>query len=289
MGMRHMQGKWWLALLLLSLSATGAPARADTSASTAPPEARDVEDTLWNGGLRTTIFGDREVVESDDVVALEVPERAENAAIVPITIHAQVPQSAERSIRTIWLLVDKNPGPLAGTFHFTPQNGRADLDLRIRINEYTPVRAIAETSDGRLTMSRRYVKASGGCSAPASGDLDAALARMGQMKIRTSGLTPGEPSSVHLLVSHPNLNGLQMDQLTGLYTPAKFVKEVRVSFEGDEIFAAETSFAISENPSFEFRFVPQHEGELTAEVVDTDGTRWSHTQRLELAASSSQR
>jgi sulfur-oxidizing protein SoxY len=286
--MTHMQGKWWLLLLLLSFSATGRHAFADTAASTAAPEARDVEDALWNDGLRTTIFGDREIVESDDVVALEVPARAESAAIVPVTIHSQFAQSAERSIRTIWLVVDKNPGPLAGTFHFTPRNGRADLGLRIRINEYTPVRAIAETSDGRLTMSRRYVKASGGCSAPASGDLDAALARMGRMKIRTTG-GPGEPAGVHLLVSHPNLNGLQMDQLTGLYTPAKFVKRVRVSFDGEEIFAAETSFAISENPSFEFLFVPQHEGELTADVVDTDGTRWSHTQRLELAASGSPR
>ena len=289
MGMTLMQGKsspWLVVALCL---AAGGYASAETGTAPAAQDTRDAQDALWNSGLRSTIFSGREIVESDDVVALEAPERAENAAIVPITIRAQFPQSAERSIRTVWLVVDKNPGPLAGTFHFTPQNGRADLDLRIRINEYTPVRAIAETSDGRLTMSRRYVKASGGCSAPASGDLEAALARMGQMKIRTTGLTPGEPASIHLLVSHPNLNGLQMDQLTGLYTAAKFVKEVRVSFEGHEIFAAETSFAISENPSFEFRFVPEHDGELTAEVVDTDGTRWSHTQRLELAARSSQR
>jgi sulfur-oxidizing protein SoxY len=289
MGMTTMQGKSRLWLVVALWLAAGAHARAETSTALSAQDARDGQDVLWNSGLRSTIFSGREIVESDDVVTLEVPERAENAAIVPITIRAQFPQSAERSIRTVWLVIDKNPGPLAGTFHFTPQNGRADLDLRIRINEYTPVRAIAETSDGRLTMSRRYVKASGGCSAPASGDLGAALARMGQMKIRTTELASGEPASVHLLVSHPNLNGLQMDQLTGLYTPAKFVKEVRVSFEGDEIFAAETSFAISENPSFEFRFVPEHEGELTAEVVDTDGTRWSHTQHLELAARSSQR
>jgi sulfur-oxidizing protein SoxY len=273
---------------LLSLPATGAGEDVQAAPVVAAQETRALEDALWNAGLRTTIFGDREIAESDDVVVLDAPARADNAAIVPIAIRAQFPQGAERNIRTVWLVVDKNPGPLAGTFHFTPQNGRADLDLRIRINEYTPVRAIAETDDGRLTMSRRYVKASGGCSAPASGDLDAALARIGRMKIRTSGFAPGEPTFVHLLVSHPNLNGLQMDQLTGLYTPAKFVKEVRVSFEGDEIFAAETSFAISENPSFEFRFVPEHEGELQAEVVDTDDRHFLHTQRLELAATGSQ-
>jgi sulfur-oxidizing protein SoxY len=284
-----MRGNRWLGLVAaLSLPATGG-GEIQSAPVAAAQEARELEDALWNAGLRTTLFGGREIVESDDVIVLEAPARADNAAIVPIAIRAQFPQSVERNIRTLWLVVDKNPGPLAGTFHFTPQNGRADLDLRIRINEYTPVRAIAETDDGRLTMSRRYVKASGGCSAPASGDLDAALARMGRMKIRTSDITPGHPASVQLLVSHPNLNGLQMDQLTGLYTAAKFVKEVRVSFEGDEIFAAETSFAMSENPSFEFVFGPKREGELRAEVVDTDGSHFLHTQRIELAATSSQR
>ena len=203
---------------------------------------------------------------------------------MPISIRSRLSPDDARHIRTIWLVIDKNPGPLAGTFHFTPRNGRADLDLRLRINEYTPVRAIAETSDGRLHMSRRFVKASGGCSAPASGDLDAAIARLGRMKFRTKeGLTPGQPTPVQLLVSHPNLNGLQMDQVTGLYTPARFVKEVRVSYEGDEIFSAETSFALSENPSFEFYFVPGEEGELTAEVVDTDEQRFVASQRLNVA------
>jgi sulfur-oxidizing protein SoxY len=247
-----------------------------------PAPARD---ELWLGGLKALYFGDRPIRESDEVIALDAPERAENAALVPISLRAGLPQDAQRHIRTIWLIVDKNPGPLAGTFHFTPRNGRADLELRLRINEYTPVRAIAETSDGELHMSRRFVKASGGCSAPASGDLDAAIARIGQMKIRTRlGLPPGQPAPVQLLVSHPNLNGLQMDQVTGLYTPARFVKTVRVSFEGSEIFAAETSFALSENPSFEFWFVPDRDGELSVEVVDTDDARFVHSQRLALAA-----
>jgi sulfur-oxidizing protein SoxY len=271
---------------ILLLAALPVVTRADPDARMSDQQ-RVAEDALWTNGLRATYFHEQPIVESDEVIAVDAPDRAENAALVPIGIHAQFEQSAARSIRTIWLVVDKNPGPLVGTFHFTPRNGRADLDLRIRINEYTPVRAIAETSDGRLYMSRRFVKASGGCSAPASGDLDAAIARIGQMKIRTSaGAAPGEPTRVHLLVSHPNLNGLQMDQLTGLYTPARFVKEVHVSFDGDDIFTAETSFAISENPSFEFYFLPARDGEITAEVVDTNDQHFLSTQKLELAAES---
>jgi sulfur-oxidizing protein SoxY len=243
------------------------------------------QDALWIGGMKATLFGDRPIVESDDVVVLDAPVRADNAALVPLSIRAVHPQEGARSIRTIWLVIDKNPGPLAGTFHFTPRNGRADLDLRVRIDQYTPVRAIAETDDGALHMSRRYVKASGGCSAPASGDLDAALARLGKILIRTpDGLAPGELARVHVLVSHPNLNGLQMDQLTGLYTPARFVKEVRVRVDGTEIFSAETSFAMSENPSFGFWFVPAGPGEITAEFVDTDDERFVHSERLTVAA-----
>ncbi|NIO42300.1 MAG: quinoprotein dehydrogenase-associated SoxYZ-like carrier, partial [Burkholderiales bacterium] len=82
------------------------------------------------------------------------------AAAVPITIEAGIPQSSDRYIESIYLFVDNNPTPLAGVFHFTPKSGRADLALRIRVNEYTPIRAIAEMTDGQLHMSRRFVKAS---------------------------------------------------------------------------------------------------------------------------------
>jgi hypothetical protein len=89
-------------------------------------------------------------VESEELIELDTPVRAEDAAFVPLKIKAKIPQTRERYIKTITLIIDKNPSPVAGTFHFTPQSGRADLAMRIRVNEYSPVRAIAETSDGRF-------------------------------------------------------------------------------------------------------------------------------------------
>lgn len=241
------------------------------------------EDMAWTGGLRSAYFADREII-TDDLITLEAPQRAENAAIVPVSIKAGIPQTDERYIRTIWLFVDKNPGPLVGKFHFTPASGRADLGLRLRVDTYSPVRAIAETNDGQLHMSRRFVKASGGCSAPASSDADAARNELGKMKFLVHNEGGDEnasaverPRLAQLMIRHPNRSGLQMDQVTRHYTPAEFVKQVKVSFEGKEIFQAETSFAVSENPSFRFYFAPQHEGELTAEVVDTEGRQFSET------------
>ena len=236
------------------------------------------EDMVWTGGLRQAYFGDRPIIQSDDVIVLDAPKRAQDAAIVPISITAHIPQTHERYIKSIYLFIDKNPGPLVGTFRFTPKSGRADLAFRVRVNAYTPVRAIAETNDGELFMSRRFVKASGGCSAPAGSDLDAAMTRLGKLKLKTHGATDlAGPMSAQLMISHPNLSGMQMDQVTHLYAPAHFVRHVKVSFEGEEIFSADTSFGISENPSFRFFFVPEREGQLTAEVTDSKDLQFTHT------------
>lgn len=245
------------------------------------------EDMVWTGGLRHAYFGDRAIIESDDLIVLTVPTRAEDAAIVPISITAQIPQTEERYIEKIYLIIDKNPGPLAGTFRFTPKSGRADLAFRVRVNAYTPVRAIAETSDGELYMSRRFIKATGGCSAPAGSDLDAAMARLGKIKLKTGGVTQiAQPAAAQLMISHPNLSGMQMDQVTQLYAPAHFVRHVKVSFNGEEVFSADTGFGISENPSFRFYFVPDSKGELTAEVSDSNDLHFN--QSLQVAPGSQQ-
>ncbi|MDH3339455.1 MAG: quinoprotein dehydrogenase-associated SoxYZ-like carrier [Gammaproteobacteria bacterium] len=245
------------------------------------------EDMIWTGGLRQAYFGDRLITESDDLIVLDAPQRAENAAIVPISITAQIPQTDQRYIKTIYFFIDKNPGPLAGTFRFTPKSGRADLAFRVRINAYTPIRAIAETSDGKLHMSRRFIKATGGCSAPAGSDLDAAMARLGKVKLKmTSAAQMAQPTPAQLMISHPNLSGMQMDQVTRMYAPAHFIRHLKVSFEGEEVFSAETGIGISENPSFRFFFVPESKGLLTAEVTDTKDLQFSQT--LQVAPSERQ-
>jgi len=252
----------WLLLAILTLSGAAA--------------ADSEEDSVWLGGLRAAYFGERPIVQSDDVIELEAPERAENSAVVPIRIKAGIPQTDERFIKTITLIIDMNPGQLAGRFHFTPENGRADLGLRVRVNAYGPVRAIAETNDGKLFMSRRFVKASGGCSAAIGTDIEAAKRRLGKMKFKTDKpVVPGEPLAVQLRVSHPNLTGLQMDQITQLYATAHYVEKVTVRFDGQAVFSAETGFSLSENPSFRFYFVPDSAGELRAEVIDTEGLRFT--------------
>jgi len=75
----------------------------------------------------------------------------------------------------------------------------------------------------------------------------------------------------HLLISHPNVTGLQLDQRTRAYIPEEYVTAVVVRFNGEHIMTAHTDISISEDPSFRFFFQPRNGGTVTAEMTDSKG------------------
>jgi len=245
-------------------------------------QAADEDDAAWNNGLKKKYFGDRPIEETTNLIELAVPYRAEDPALVPVSVAAKIPQTPAQYIKTITLVIDNNPVPFAAAFHFTPESGKADIATRLRFNAYTNIRAIVETSDGKLSMAKSFVKASGGCSAPIGADLEAAMARLGKMKFKleSSIATPNQPNPVQLLVSHPNISGMQMDQISRIIMPAHYVKQVKVSFNGKPVFSAETDIAGSTDPNFRFYFVPDKAGELKAEIKDNLGKEFSQTQAV---------
>lgn len=102
-------------------------------------------------------LGDAPWVESDRI-RIEVPELAENGAIVPITVASSLPAT-----RRILIFAARNPGPLLAEFHFE-ESAEPWVSLRLKLNESGPVLAIAE-SGGRYYGHRQYVKVMvGGCS-----------------------------------------------------------------------------------------------------------------------------
>lgn len=234
------------------------------TAQTPDPDASPV----WQK-VRQSLFGDAPIDTAGSVITLETPKRAEDAAIVPIAIRAAFAQSAERSIGTIWLFVDNNPSPIAAVFQFGPDSGRADIETRIRVEEYTFVRAVARTNDGRLYMAANYVKASGGCSAPAGKDALAAKANLGKMRLRVDEADDAtKPARAQLMVSHPNDSGLAMDQITRTYATPHFVRRVEVRYANKPLLTADVDFSISENPNFRFYLLEGDGGDLEAKVID---------------------
>jgi sulfur-oxidizing protein SoxY len=224
--------------------------------------------------LRNALFGDRALIPAGEAIELVAPDRALDAAAVPVSLSlapALVPE-----VRRILVVVDENPSPLAATFVAGPAGDLRALSMRLRVDAYTNLHAVAETADGRLLEAVRFVKAAGGCSAPVSGDLRAARARMGRMRLVMPDGPPAidRPVPVQVAVSHPNTSGLQMDQLTRLSIPAEFVRELRVSYRGAEVLSVEADISLAENPTIGFALAGEPGGELRVEAQDNRERRF---------------
>jgi sulfur-oxidizing protein SoxY len=228
------------------------------------------DEQVWTSTLKSQYFGNKNIRESDDIISLETPYRAEDPALVPISVKSKIPQTPDRFIKKIIMLVDNNPFPFVAEFDLTPESGKADLAMRVRVNTYSYVRAVAEMNNGELVMAKQFVKASGGCSAPIGTDLDAAMQRLGKMKFKLDDtLKAGQPALAQLLISHPNITGMQMDQVTRFIKKSHFVEKMVITFNDKPVLSAKTDIAISADPNFRFYFVPNQSGVLKAEITDT--------------------
>lgn len=226
--------------------------------------------------IKQLMFGDR-IINPDarDVIRVYLNVRADDASTVPVVVKAQMDQTEKEYIKSIYVIVERNPSPAAGVFHFTPQSGRAQVETRLRFEEYSFVRAVAEMNDGRLYMAQRWVKAAGGCSAPNGKKLSESL--LGKMKLRfdDDAISYHKPNLVQLMIRHPNESPLAADFEAGQVP--QFVRSVKVTFDGKPVMDAQVDFSISDNPNFRFFFTPEEKGELKIEVEDTHDRKFSHS------------
>ncbi|MGI4946560.1 MAG: quinoprotein dehydrogenase-associated SoxYZ-like carrier [Janthinobacterium lividum] len=223
--------------------------------------------------LKQAVFGDRPVQDGTGVIALDAPARAQDAALVPITISLSAGGgSSGGRVKAVWVLVDGNPSPLAGTFRFGPAADPHILRTRVRVDQYTLMHAVAETEDGRLFSAERFVKAAGGCSAPSLKDPQVAMSRLGQMRLRVEGEGPvqdGGAAMAQLLVSHPNNNGMQVDQVTHNFIPPRYIQDIIIHYGDDVVLTVDADISLSEDPAITFGFVPHGAGPFRVEVQDS--------------------
>ena len=253
-----------LALVLGAAGLVGAvasgPARAEESV--ADRQAR------WHD-VAAAIFADRLAVEDGGaMLSLDAPPRAMDAALVPVAISVQPGVTP----KTLWLIVDDNPAPVAAIVHFGPRADPHALKLRIRVDQYTLLHAVAELGDGRLVEVSRFIKAAGGCSAPGT-EGSADVARLGRMKLMPVAGTPG---LVELLISHPNNNGMQMNPVTRLYTPARYVQNVAITQGGQSVLNMDADISIAEDPAITFELARPEGGDLDVVVRDSANTVFTH-------------
>ena len=227
---------------------------------------------IWDD-LRESVVGLTEEPPLDPAILdLDAPVRANDAAIVPV----RLTQPADAPpLQALTLVIDQNPAPVAAEFALGPSLAPLDLEVRVRVDAYSDLRAIAtRADDGAMLMAGRFVKASGGCSAPAGKDMAATAETMGQMRWKTAeedGRTMGT-----LMIRHPNFSGLQRDQVTLLNIPAHFIDKLEVRQGDDLLFTMQAGISVSEDPVFRFAYNPNGQP-ISVHVEDTDGLVWDQT------------
>ena len=264
-------GGWLVALLFAAAWALAWPAHAAPGGL--PTNVAHTDSSPEWENLRQRLFESRRIDTDSGKVQLIVPLRAAYGASVPVKIVSKLPQTAELYVRKMYVLVDKNPSPVAAVLDLTTELGQADFETRLRVDEYSHVRVISELSDGSLHMDSRYVKTSGGCSAPPNRD---ALHLVGKTVFKLP--EPARMNAVtaaDVTVLHPNDTGFELNNQTVMFIPPHFVRSIKVSYDQRKLFDAELDFSVSENPTFRFNFVPHARGELSAEVEDSKDGRFS--------------
>ena len=148
-----------------------------------------------------------------------------------------------------------------------------------KVETHSPMRAIAEMSDGTLYMSTKLVKAAGGCAAPPV--MVAAPSNLGEIQVRAQERPVlNEPNWGQIIVVHPNHTGFQRHPLNMLPISAHYVTDVSVTFDGKPVLTARATIAMSEDPDFRFYFTPTGPGTLMVEIRDSRGKTWSKSMEV---------
>ncbi|MGH8231690.1 MAG: quinoprotein dehydrogenase-associated SoxYZ-like carrier [Steroidobacteraceae bacterium] len=191
--------------------------------------------------LQKHFYSDRPIGQVDDsYMSLDAPQNTPDPAATPLTL--RFGQGALGHIKQIRVIIDNNPSPLAATFDVAEGARVAELGLRVRVDRFTSIRAIAESTDGRLEMRSAWVNASGGCSSPPS---PTTAGTLGDIRFRASP----DARALTLSIRHPNNSGFQIDPLSGEPIPAHYVSHIRFSSAGRTLLEADTGISLSENPT----------------------------------------
>jgi sulfur-oxidizing protein SoxY len=251
--------------------------------ATAPAAAEDTDVNRiarWQDVARA-VFAGKPVTDNATLLQIDAPPRALDASLVPVTVTV----TPGTRITGLTLIIDDNPAPVAAKFHFGPLADPHELKTRVRVDQYTLIHAVAELPDGSLVSASRFIKAAGGCSAPGMTDQSLALSRLGRMRMRFQSAAAGAPVTASLLISHPNFNGMQMNPVTRLYTPARYVQTVTVTEAGQSIFTMQGDISLAEDPSITFGFHPAGNAPLDVEVDDSAKSVFHQTFPLDPHAS----
>jgi sulfur-oxidizing protein SoxY len=219
--------------------------------------------------LRSEFYGAREIGEVDEaLMSMAAPGATPDPTATPVTLHFG--GKAAGKVRQVRVIIDHNPAPVAATMRLADDVPIDEIEMRLRIDRATSVRAIAEMADGSLEMRSVWVRASGGCSAPPSASGAGAL---GAIRFRPSA----DAKSLQVSIRHPNNSGFQIDPVSGEAIPPHFVSHLRIRSGDTVVLDADTGISLSENPTIRIASGSRLAAPLTVEAVDSKQEKFTAT------------
>jgi sulfur-oxidizing protein SoxY len=235
---------------------------------------------MWDA-IKEDLYGDRHLLDGSDLIAIDAPYRTFDDARTELAAQIIAPRGTE--LAKVTLVLDENPMPVSAVFDLTNPLPAFYFDVTMRVNGPTPMHVIAETTDGRAFVAETFVKTSGqgACSAPPGTNVEDALATLGNMQVDLAGrVSLADAGALALTnrlnrmdvdISHPSHSGMQMDQISLLFIPMRYVENVDIDLDGAGYVEMTGSISLSENPRVGLS-VPSRSQSVDVTMTDTDGT-----------------
>lgn len=272
-GMRRRAMLWrWvnsaLAVLIVAGLLVGLIAVATAAVAVAAEDADPLKSPAWPD-VRRKLTGDAPLV-FDPRVEVIAPSVAEDSLNVPVTVALRDLPGVQR----ILVIADLNP--ILKVLEFEPLAAVPRLSFRLKLQQGSPVRALAQTADGVWHVGGVWVDAAGGgCTAPSVGRSAGTWAdTLGEVDARW--WQRGQGQRLKFRVMHPMDTGLA----PGI--PAFHLERLVLrDAEGKDWARIATYEPVSENPMFSLEF-EQATPELTLVGVDNNGNRINVDMRREV-------
>lgn len=217
--------------------------------------------------LKEEFFEPGAQVQFDQKVVVKVPDFAEDSMNVPVGFDA----SALGAVQKVIVLVDRNP--IRKVLEYMPIQAKPSLSFRFKLEQASPIRVAALTSDNVWHVGVAFIEASGGgCTVSgatrADGSWPTTLNQVAGRFFESNELR--QQPRLRLQVSHPMDTGL----VAGI--PAFFIEQMTLKDANNQVLAHLYPFEpMSENPLLSFDFEEQPKKPLTLTGHDNNGNQIS--------------
>jgi sulfur-oxidizing protein SoxY len=239
--------------------------------------------------LRDQLYGEQLLMQTGNTIGIDAPYRSDMDSRTQIGATVTAPDG--EMLDSVTVILDENPMPVSAVFSFEQPVSSFFFDVTMRVNGPTPLHVVAKTARGQLFVADTFVKTSGqgACSAPPGTDPELAMATIGNMAVGVQELSQkprllqttlvkseaadlGDSKLMDLTIQHPSHSGMQMDQISLLYIPARYIDTITVDLDGAPFVAITGSISLSENPRISLS-IPAYAQSIDVTLTDTGGTQ----------------